>query len=77
MHDRNHSGDVGLRYTFVKKVAHGIDENHFRDTPSKRFGQLLRYQPEIKTLFEWMPLHPSESFGKSLSITVFASGADF
>src|SRR4051812_1246604 len=60
----------------MEQVAHRVHEDHSRLGPAQRIRELLRDQPNIETLLEWMSLHAPEPLGESLRIAVLAARAD-
>ena len=61
----------------MKKIAHRIDEDNFRARPQKRLFEFCWNEPEIEPILIRMTGNASKPLGKSLGVTVFATGADF
>ena len=60
----------------MKKVAHGIDEDHPRSLPCERLDKAIRSQGQVEAGFKWMSRNIPKALGKSGSVAVVASGAD-
>src|SRR5260370_23337426 len=75
-HDLRHCHDVIIRNRLVKKVAHRIDEDHFRCTPAHRFRKFFRDEPQIETLLIRVTFHTSEPLCERLSVAMLTARAD-
>src|SRR5881409_2530433 len=77
MHGGNYPRNVRQRNALVEQIAHRVDEDHPRFAPTKRLSELLGNKPQIKTVLEWMLLHPTKPLSKPLGVAVLAARTDF
>lgn len=68
--------DIFVRDSIVEKVAHGVDEDHFRVAPTKRLRELFGHKSQVEALLVGMPLDAAKTLGERLGITVLAARAD-
>jgi hypothetical protein len=78
-HRREHLFDVFVRDLAMEEVAHRIDENAAWFAELVRFVKLVRLQENVFFGVFWLPLMRCVivPVADPLSITVFATGADF
>jgi hypothetical protein len=75
LHDSAYRSDVLGRYTFLKEIAHRVNEHPLWRSPSQWLVQFLGNYSQVKALFVRMAPNSTKSFGKSLGITVLAARA--
>ena len=68
--------DVVIRHVDVKQVAHRIDEDSARLSPTNWIAEFFGDESKIETLFERVIGNAAESLGESFGVTVSAARAD-
>src|SRR5437773_6176746 len=76
-HHFGDGGNVSVGNFVMKKVAHGVDEDHLRRFPAEWFGEFFGNQAKVKALFVRMAFYSAEALSKSLSVAVLAAWGDF
>ena len=66
----------GCWYFLVKEIAHGINKDHARLTPTKWLIEARRSQRQIEASFKWVARCPAKPFGEPLRVTIVAALAD-
>src|SRR5437763_2432783 len=75
-HDFGHLADILVRHTRMKKIAHGVDENHPAGAPFQGFSQFFGHQTQIKSALVWMSGNAAKALGECLGVAMRASGTD-
>src|SRR6202035_3873504 len=63
-HDLYNIHDISVRHLWLEQVAHAIYENIARAAPQKRLRELLRNEPQIKSLFIRVTGDAAKSFSE-------------
>src|SRR5207237_10194982 len=69
-HDARDVADVSVWHALLKKIAHGVDEDHFVSRPEDRIGEFLGHESQIEALFVRMTGNTPEALCERLGVAM-------